>query len=113
MLAFAAQGWFLKKNTVLETALFLIGGLFLVFPAILAVLLKPLTGFDIGAFMPGLSDVGVRIGYNVLLGLVLFAAAVVLQRARRPGLTVISGLRGSRHERGRSWPSPTCKWDPD
>ena len=82
MLAFAAQGWFLKKNTVLETALFLIGGLFLVFPAILSVLLKPLTGVDIGAFMPGLSDVGIRIGYNVLLGLVTFAAAVFLQRAR-------------------------------
>ena len=82
MLAFAAQGWFAKKNTVLETALFLIGGLFLVFPAILSVLLTPLTGVDIGAFMPGLSDVGVRIGYNVLLGLVTFAAAVFLQRAR-------------------------------
>ena len=82
MLAFAAQGWFMKKNTVLETVLFLIGGLFLVFPAILSVLLKPLTGVDVGAFMPGLSDVGVRVGYNVLLGLAMFAAAVFLQRAR-------------------------------
>ena len=33
----AAQGWFLKKSTVLETVLFALGGLFLVFPAILCV----------------------------------------------------------------------------
>ena len=82
MLAFAAQGWFMRKSTVIETTLFAVGGLFLVFPAILAVILKPLTGFDVGAFVPGLSDIGLRIGYNVFLGLIAFAAAVLLQRAR-------------------------------
>jgi TRAP transporter 4TM/12TM fusion protein len=82
MLAFAAQAWFLKKNTVLETALLAIGGMLLVLPAIVGVFLKPLTGFDIIGFIPGLAELGVRIGYNVLLGLTLFAAAALLQRAR-------------------------------
>jgi TRAP transporter 4TM/12TM fusion protein len=84
MLAFAAQGWFMKRSAVVETALFAVAGLFLVFPAILSSMLGPLLGIDIGAFVPGLSDVGLRIGYNVLLGLLVFAVAVGLQRARRP-----------------------------
>ncbi|HWE17657.1 MAG TPA: TRAP transporter large permease subunit, partial [Hyphomicrobiaceae bacterium] len=83
MLAFAAQVWFLKKSTALETALFAVAGLFLVFPAILGVILRPLLGVDVGAFVPGLSDLGLRIGYNVFLGLLVFAAAAGLQRARR------------------------------
>ena len=82
MLAFAAQGWFLKKSTWLEAALFAVGGLFLVFPAILGAILRPLTGFDVGAFVPGLSGLGVRVGYNVFLGLVVFAVAAAMQRAR-------------------------------
>jgi len=82
MLAFAAQAWFLKKNTVLETALLAIGGLLLVLPALVGVVLQPLTGFDITGFIPGLAEAGVRIGYNVALGLTLFAAAAILQRAR-------------------------------
>jgi TRAP transporter 4TM/12TM fusion protein len=82
MLAFAAQGWFLKKSTRLESTLFLIAGLFLVFPAILGVLLRPLVGIDVGSFVPGLSDLGVRIGYNVLLGLIVFAIGMTIQRAR-------------------------------
>ena len=44
MLAFAAQGWFMKKSSVLETALFAVAGLFLVFPAILSAILRPLLG---------------------------------------------------------------------
>jgi TRAP transporter 4TM/12TM fusion protein len=82
MLAFAAQGWFLKKSTVLETTLFTIAGLFLVFPAILGVVLKPLVGIDVGDFVPGLSGIGLRVGYNVFLGLIAFAIAAGLQRAR-------------------------------
>jgi TRAP-type uncharacterized transport system fused permease subunit len=82
MLACAAQGWFLKRSTVPETALFAIAGLFLVFPAILSAVLRPLLGVDVGAFVPGLSDLGLRIGYNVLLGILVFAIAVGLQRAR-------------------------------
>jgi TRAP-type uncharacterized transport system fused permease subunit len=82
MLAFAAQGWFLKKNTALETALFLVAGLFLTFPALLGAAIEPLLGIDVGAFMPGLSDIGWRVGYNVFLGLMVFAAAWTIQRAR-------------------------------
>jgi TRAP transporter 4TM/12TM fusion protein len=82
MLAFAAQRWFMQKNTVLETTLFALGGLFLVFPAVLSVVLLPLTGIDVGAFIPGLSELGLRVGYNVILGLIVFATAVLIQRSR-------------------------------
>jgi TRAP-type uncharacterized transport system fused permease subunit len=82
MLAFATQGWFLKKSTKLETALFLVSGLFLVFPAILGAVVQPLLGVDVGAFVPGLSALGWRVGYNVFLGLGVFAAAWAIQRAR-------------------------------
>jgi len=82
MLAFAAQGWFLQRSTWVETALFTVGGLFLVFPAILGVILKPLLGIDVGAFVPGLSGLGLRVGYNVLLGLAVFVAAAAMQRMR-------------------------------
>ena len=60
MLALATQGWFLKKSTLLETVLFALGGLLLVFPAIISVIVKPLLGVDINAFVPGLSALGVR-----------------------------------------------------
>jgi TRAP-type uncharacterized transport system fused permease subunit len=86
MLAFAAQGWFMRKSTKLETGLFAFAGLFLVFPAILGAILKPGLGIDIVAFVPGLSDLGLRIGYNVVLGLLVFVLAAGLQRARA-GLT--------------------------
>ena len=82
MLAFAAQGWFLKRSTWLETALFAVGGLFLVFPAILGTILRPLVGVDLGASVPGLSDLGIRLGYNVLLALAVFATATAIQRLR-------------------------------
>jgi TRAP-type uncharacterized transport system fused permease subunit len=83
MLAFAAQGWFLKKSTAPETVLFAVAGLFLVFPALIGAILKPLLAIDVGAFVPGLSELGLRIGYNVVLGLIVFAIAAGLQRARR------------------------------
>ncbi len=82
MLGFAAQGFLLKKNTALETTLFAIAGLFLVFPALLAPTIQLLTGVVIGGFVPGLSDLGVRIGYNVVLGLLFLVAGVLIQRAR-------------------------------
>jgi TRAP transporter 4TM/12TM fusion protein len=82
-LAFATQGWFQKKNTRLETALFTIAGLFLVFPALLGSIVRPLLGFDLEAFVPGLSAVGWRVGYNVFLGLIVFALTWGIQRARR------------------------------
>ena len=59
-----------------------VAGLFLVFPAILSVVLRPLTGIDISAFTPGLIDAGVRVGINVILGFLFLAAGVAMQRAR-------------------------------
>ena len=82
MLAFAAQGWFLKKNTVLETVLFAIAGLFLVFPAVLSPTIQVLTGLSIDGFVPLLSDFGLRIGVNVVLGVMVAVAGVLMQRMR-------------------------------
>jgi TRAP-type uncharacterized transport system fused permease subunit len=82
-LAFATQGWFQKKNTLLETALFTIAGLFLVFPALLGSVVDPLLGVDLEAFVPRLSAIGWRVGYNVFLGLIVFALTWSIQRARR------------------------------
>jgi TRAP-type uncharacterized transport system fused permease subunit len=82
MLAFATQGWFLKKSTVLESTLFAIAGLFLVFPAVLGAILGPLVGVDVGTYIPGLSDIGLRLGYNVLFGIAVFAMAATIQRSR-------------------------------
>jgi TRAP transporter 4TM/12TM fusion protein len=82
MLAFAAQGYLFKKNTVLETVLFTVAGLLLVFPAVLSPSIRFLTGFAIEGFVPGLSDMGVRIGFNVLLGLIFLVVGVLMQRAR-------------------------------
>jgi TRAP transporter 4TM/12TM fusion protein len=82
MLACAMQGRMLKRNTVLEAVLLTLAGLCLVFPILIGALTQPLTGFDIGTFMPGLSDLGIRIGYNVLAGFLLFAVAWTIQRSR-------------------------------
>jgi TRAP-type uncharacterized transport system fused permease subunit len=84
MLAFAVQAWFLKRNTALETTLFAAGGLLLVFPSIIGTIVTPLTGIKFEAFVPGLNDLGIRIGFNVFLGLITFAAGAMIQRAR-PG----------------------------
>jgi TRAP transporter 4TM/12TM fusion protein len=82
MLAFAAQGYLFKKNTVLETVLFAIAGLFLVFPAVLSPTINFFTGLRIEGFVPGLYGMGLRIGFNVLLGLIFLVAGIVIQRAR-------------------------------
>ncbi len=82
MLAFAAQGYLFKKNTMLETALFAIAGLLLVFPALLSPTIRLLTGLTIEGFVPGLSDLGLRIGFNVVLGLIFLVAGVAIQRMR-------------------------------
>ncbi len=82
MLAFAAQGWLFKKNTVLETVLFAAAGLFLVFPAVLSPTIKLLTGLSIEGFVPLLSDFGLRIGLNVVLGFIILVVGVLMQRMR-------------------------------
>jgi hypothetical protein len=67
---------------MMESALFILGGLLLVFPSVVGAIIRPLTGITIDTFVPGLEDAGFRIGFNVLLGLVAFAAGVMIQRAR-------------------------------
>jgi TRAP-type uncharacterized transport system fused permease subunit len=81
-LAFAAQGWFLKKSNVLETVLFAFAGVLLVFPSVLDAIVRPLTGLDIATFVPGLADLGLRVGWNIVLGLVVFVVVAGLQRVR-------------------------------
>ncbi len=82
ILACAMQGRMLKRNNWVEAVLLTLAGLCLVFPILVGAITSPLTGFDIGAFIPALSSVGVRIGYNVVAGIVLFAVAWMMQRAR-------------------------------
>jgi TRAP transporter 4TM/12TM fusion protein len=85
MLAFAAQGWLFRKNTLLETVLFAVAGLFLVFPAVLAPTIELLTGLSIEGFVPLLPQIGLRIGTNVVLGSIVLAAGVLIQWMRPTG----------------------------
>jgi TRAP-type uncharacterized transport system fused permease subunit len=82
LLAFAFQGRFRRTNTRVETALFIAAGLLLVFPAMISAMLKPLTGLDVEAYLPLLGGLGVHVGFNVILGALLGAAAIMMQRAR-------------------------------
>jgi TRAP transporter 4TM/12TM fusion protein len=82
LLAFAFQGRFRRTNTRVETALFIAAGLLFVFPAVIGAVLKPLTGLDVEAYLPLLGGLGVHVGFNVVLGLLLGAAAIAMQRAR-------------------------------
>jgi TRAP transporter 4TM/12TM fusion protein len=78
-LAFALQGWFLKKSNTAETALFLFAGLLLTFPMLVDAVLGPLSGASFASEIPGF-----RIGLNVFAGLATAALAIVLQRMRSP-----------------------------
>jgi TRAP transporter 4TM/12TM fusion protein len=76
-LAFALQGWMFKKNNLVETFLFGLAGLLLLFPTLVDAILAPLLGFSFAPPIPGL-----RIGLHVFAGLAAGAAAVALQRLR-------------------------------
>jgi TRAP-type uncharacterized transport system fused permease subunit len=82
LLAFAFQGRFRRTNTPVETALFIAAGLLFVFPAMISAVLKPLTGLDIESYLPLLGGLGLHVGFNVILGALLGAAAIMMQRAR-------------------------------
>jgi len=62
-LAAAAQRWALRRNTAMESALFLLAGLLLVFPRLLESLAETLTGLDI----PYPAPIGLAIGLAMLL----------------------------------------------
>ena len=82
VLSVALQGRLYKPSTKVETAGFLLAGLLLIFPSLIGALVKPVTGLDIETFVPGLSNIGVRLGYNVFLGLALAASVTMIQRVR-------------------------------
>jgi TRAP transporter 4TM/12TM fusion protein len=72
-LAAAAQRWALRRNTLLETLLFILAGLLLVFPSLIEPLLERATGLDI----PYPAPIGLAIGLALLLKQKLTAALPV------------------------------------
>jgi TRAP transporter 4TM/12TM fusion protein len=68
-LAAAAQGWALRKTTLVERALLMLSGLFLVFPSLLEALIEAIIGRDID--------------YTATFGIVI-AAAVLLKQHMQP-----------------------------
>jgi TRAP-type uncharacterized transport system fused permease subunit len=72
-LAAAAQRWALRRNTNLETGLFVLAGLLLVFPSLIEPLVERVTGFDI----PYPAPIGLAIGLALLLKQKLTAALPV------------------------------------
>jgi TRAP transporter 4TM/12TM fusion protein len=65
-LAAAAQGWALRKTTLVERLLLVLAGLFLVFPSLLEALMEAVTGSDIS--------------YTATFGLAIAAAVLLRQR---------------------------------
>jgi TRAP transporter 4TM/12TM fusion protein len=74
-LAAAAQGWALRRTTMLERALLAFSGLLLVFPALIEGIGEWLTGRDLD--------------YTEILGLVI-AAGVLLWQSRRPHAAAVT-----------------------
>jgi TRAP transporter 4TM/12TM fusion protein len=74
-LAAAAQGWALRRTTIVERALLAFSGLLLVFPALIEGIGEWLTGRDLD--------------YTEILGLVI-AAGVLLWQSRRPRAAVVT-----------------------
>ncbi|HKA78909.1 MAG TPA: TRAP transporter fused permease subunit [Xanthobacteraceae bacterium] len=69
-LAAAAQGWALRKTTMIERALLVLAGLFLVFPSLLEALMEAVIGRDID--------------YTATFGLAI-GVAVLLKQRMQPG----------------------------
>lgn len=82
LLAFAFQGRFLRLNTRFETVLFMLAGTAFVLPRLINVITQPLMGFDVDKFLPLIDQIGIRMGANVILGIVLAAIVIVMQRNR-------------------------------
>ena len=68
-LAAAAQGWALRKTTLVERLLLVLAGLFLVFPSLLEALIEVMIGRDVS--------------YTATFGLAI-AAAVLLKQHMQP-----------------------------
>jgi TRAP transporter 4TM/12TM fusion protein len=84
LLAFAFQRYYRFRTNGVETALFATAGVLLVLPTIVAAMLKPIIGIDIATYLPLFPQLGVHVGYNVILAVLLFVAAHSMQRMRSP-----------------------------
>jgi TRAP transporter 4TM/12TM fusion protein len=82
VLAFAFQARALKANTRVETGLFLLAGLLLVLPGLIAAIIRPFFPLDLDAQLPLLGQIGIHIPLHVVFGLVVTGAALALQRMR-------------------------------
>jgi TRAP transporter 4TM/12TM fusion protein len=76
LLAFAFQGWLLKRNTKVESALMLVAGLLLTFPELLQGVLQV-------ASRLGAIPQGTRLAFTGIAGLVLGTMVIVMQKLRR------------------------------
>ena len=82
VLAFAFQGWALKRSTVLETGLFTLAGALLIFPSVIGKATQALLGLDLEMQVPGLAGIGLHIALHVVIGLAVALATILMQRAR-------------------------------
>ena len=80
--AFAFQGWVWRRNTWLESALFGLAGVLLVFPSLLHPVLKATAGLDLAASVPGLATIGLHLAYQMVLGILCLAVPLAMQRSR-------------------------------
>ena len=81
VLAFAFQGRAFRPNNRLETVMFSVAGVLLIFPSV-AITLAGFVGFDLAQHVPGLPEFGVHLPLHAVIGLVLTGTALALQRAR-------------------------------
>lgn len=80
-LAAAFQGLALRKSTWLETGLFLVAGLLMVFPSMLNAVVLPLTGFNLETYIGPLQSLGIRMAISVPIGIAIGAATLTMQRS--------------------------------
>ncbi len=72
-LGVAAQGWLFRRSNWIETALFTLAGLLLVFPLLVQGIVSSLTGF--------------KLGYTTVIGVAIAVAAAAMQRVRMRAAT--------------------------
>jgi TRAP-type uncharacterized transport system fused permease subunit len=86
LLAFAFQRHYRLRTNGVETGLFAVAGILLVLPTVVAAMLKPIIGIDISGYMPLFPQLGLHIGYNVVMAVALFVVAHTMQRTRSAAL---------------------------
>jgi TRAP transporter 4TM/12TM fusion protein len=84
LLAFAFQRYYRTRTNGTETALFAIAGVLMVLPTVVGAIVKPIIGIDVSGYIPLLPTLGLHVGYNVILAVLIFVAAHSMQRMREP-----------------------------